>query len=285
MSELSDRLRELLDKARHLPVPLRAVPRHIAEAEPEVRTSEGWLLCSVSSDDYATLIVEAINALPELFDTLDRLTAENLALKARDHGWSLQCDEQQAEIDRLTASTKDDGEIARWPDDDERDARSLAVELVDGIRGYTCEFAPSQREHEYWYDRLEASLVRRRAAIVATATSGQDRLREALENINRRASPKPDRTLGDCADELTYIADLARAALSSQPPPAPDAVEALRKIHAARLRADGTDEGYGWNITALNKAMDEALPLIGRPVPPKPQFSKEAKAALTKGAE
>lgn len=36
----------------------------------------------------------------------------------------------------------------------------------------------------------------------------------ALETINRRGSPKPDRTLGDCADELQMIVDIARAAIA-----------------------------------------------------------------------
>lgn len=39
--------------------------------------------------------------------------------------------------------------------------------------------------------------------------------------------------------------------------------EALRAIHAARLRRDGSDPGYGWSITKLNKAMNAALPLLG----------------------
>jgi hypothetical protein len=41
-----------------------------------------------------------------------------------------------------------------------------------------------------------------------------------------------------------------------------DAVAALRAIHAARLLKDGTDPGYGWSITKLNRAMDAALPLL-----------------------
>ena len=51
---------------------------------------------------------------------------------------------------------------------------------------------------------------------------------------------------------------------------------AIERIHAARLREDGSDEGYGWNITKLNRAMDAALPLIGQPVPPKPDIDVEA---------
>lgn len=39
--------------------------------------------------------------------------------------------------------------------------------------------------------------------------------------------------------------------------------EALKAVHACRLRRDGSDPGYGWNITQLNRAMDAALPLLG----------------------
>jgi hypothetical protein len=51
---------------------------------------------------------------------------------------------------------------------------------------------------------------------------------------------------------------------------------ALESIHAARLRADGSDAGYGWNITKLNRAMDAALPLLGREAPIRPYIDVAA---------
>ena len=65
---------------------------------------------------------------------------------------------QPADVERLQRS-------AAQFDDDVSNPRDLAVEIVDGIRGYTCEFAASAREHEYWYDRLEALAAR--AALAA----------------------------------------------------------------------------------------------------------------------
>lgn len=38
---------------------------------------------------------------------------------------------------------------------------------------------------------------------------------EALENINLKASPRPDRTLDECADELYWCASEARQALAA----------------------------------------------------------------------
>lgn len=63
-------------------------------------------------------------------------------------------------------------------DDDVSQPRNLAVEIVDGIRGYTCEVAPSQREHEYWYDRLESLAAR--AALSTQGDGEMERLRAAL---------------------------------------------------------------------------------------------------------
>lgn len=74
------------------------------------------------------------------------------------------------------------------------------------------------------------------------------------------------------------------AALASPPAGLQDTmrealVEALNAIHAARIRK-GLDHGYGWNITALNKAMNAALPLLGKSVPEPLDLSDEEIAAL-----
>lgn len=37
--------------------------------------------------------------------------------------------------------------------------RDLAVELVDGERGYTCEFSSSPQEHREAYERVQANIV------------------------------------------------------------------------------------------------------------------------------
>lgn len=65
-------------------------------------------------------------------------------------------------------------------DDDVSQPRNLAVEIVDGIRGYTCEFAQSQREHEYWYDRVESLAAR---AALSAPQGEVERLRSALERL------------------------------------------------------------------------------------------------------
>lgn len=53
-------------KAKPTDGPWTFVPRHIAESEPEVRHSEGWIICATSSDDLARLIASA----PDLLEAL-----------------------------------------------------------------------------------------------------------------------------------------------------------------------------------------------------------------------
>ncbi len=45
----------------------------------------------------------------------------------------------------------------------------------------------------------------------------RDRLREALDDINLRAAPRIDRTLGQASDDLYWCCCHARAALERQP--------------------------------------------------------------------
>lgn len=40
------------------------------------------------------------------------------------------------------------------------DARTAAVEIVDSIHGYTCEFAPHPTVHEQFYDMAEQLIVK-----------------------------------------------------------------------------------------------------------------------------
>lgn len=61
-----------------------------------------------------------------------------------------------------------------------------------------------------------AAFVRENADAILSALrqpTQTDALREALENINRKASPRPDRALNECADDLYWCACEARKAL------------------------------------------------------------------------
>jgi hypothetical protein len=73
------------------------------------------------------------------------------------------------------------------------------------VECYECNFKTPQQS-----SRIKAvSLWNTRADAQVSA------LVEALENINRKASPRPDRTLDECADELYWCASEARQALAA----------------------------------------------------------------------
>lgn len=66
---------------------------------------------------------------------------------------------------------------------------------------------------ELWEADRDALLTALRAMLAR-----EEAMREALAEINRRASPHPDRTLGECADELVRIAAVARYHLAQGAP-------------------------------------------------------------------
>lgn len=87
------------------------------------------------------------------------------------------------------------------------DALAIMCE-ADGRRQYVATCDPIARRSVPHSDALHEAKAT--AHLIAAAPT----LYAVLEDINRRASPAPDRTLGDCADELMRIADIARAALT-----------------------------------------------------------------------
>lgn len=96
---------------------------------------------------------------------------------------------------------------------------------------------------------------------------------------------------GQCEDGAKAT-EYIRADLASRTPTEPGEAEvakqlaaALTAIHEARLRKGSADKGYGWNITKLNKAMDAALPLLGKPVPPKPEINAAALRSTTPASD
>ena len=64
------------------------------------------------------------------------------------------------------------------------------------------------------------SALDRLLAELHAVTAERDRLRAALEGINRFASPSPFRTFDECSRDLDWCASEARAALAATPPPA-----------------------------------------------------------------
>lgn len=62
----------------------RAIPSHIAEGAAEVRHKDGWLVCEVSSDRYASLIAAAPDLLAALKDVLDAAMGADAPRKAWD---------------------------------------------------------------------------------------------------------------------------------------------------------------------------------------------------------
>lgn len=61
---------------------------------------------------------------------------------------------------------------------------------------------------------LACRIVEAHEEAIRALSKERDMAVEALEKINRIGSPRPDRTLGDCADDLQFIVDIARAALN-----------------------------------------------------------------------
>lgn len=92
--------------------------------------------------------------------------------------------------------------VERWTAE-----RTVAADTITALRA---EVERWEKAQGIAFDQAMANGIE-----VVALRAEVERLREALESINRRASPSPNRTLGDCADELMWITDIARAALSS----------------------------------------------------------------------
>lgn len=78
-----ERLARIKARGSEIPEgPWKSIPWHIAEGPSEVRVSEGWLLCSVSSDDIAAFIAAARQDIPDLVAALEAAQAENAKQRA-----------------------------------------------------------------------------------------------------------------------------------------------------------------------------------------------------------
>lgn len=82
--------------------------------------------------------------------------------------------------------------IAEIADELERRIKWCPKSLAGGIRG---------------------TALREAAALIRTAVEGERALREALERINRKASPDPERTMSEASNDLYWCACEARLAL------------------------------------------------------------------------
>ena len=62
----------------------------------------------------------------------------------------------------------------------EERARQVAVTIVDGVHGYTCEFAPSPREHEIEYNIAQEHMAE---AIRAAEEAAREEERELCAEL------------------------------------------------------------------------------------------------------
>jgi hypothetical protein len=70
----------------NMKLPWRFVPWHIEECLSAVRSQEGWVVCTTSSDDDAAFIVRACNSFDELVSALSRLVNSDMAMREEDEG-------------------------------------------------------------------------------------------------------------------------------------------------------------------------------------------------------
>jgi len=124
--------------------------------------------------------------------------------------------------------------------DDAARARDLAIKIVDGVRGYTCEFGPNPREHSSWYDFIAEELTKfesaaeargreasglieenaRLASLAKTHGDNWNRAQETCATLRERAAELEAALRGvvAVADRETDEFDRARAALSRRVP-------------------------------------------------------------------
>ena len=105
-----------------------------------------------------------------------------------------------------------------WPADN-----SIVVMTSGGIRTLTtaittleAELAAAQQQVKgalVMHDALSEKLENTQAELAAMKARG-DRLAEALTNINRKASPDPERTMSEASNDLYWCACEARQALT-----------------------------------------------------------------------
>jgi len=73
----NDSLKEIREGLSKLPAgPWHYVPAHVAEGDAEVRVAEGWLLCTLPSDEWASQVARFPNTIRALLDHLDAAKAE-----------------------------------------------------------------------------------------------------------------------------------------------------------------------------------------------------------------
>lgn len=89
----------------------------------------------------------------------------------------------------------------------------------------TCDWYGVKNRHAVAYIDTEIDDQEQNAALIALLCSEsaraeilammdeRDRLREALQTINRKASPDPERTMSEASNDLYWCACYARAAL------------------------------------------------------------------------
>ena len=92
----------------------------------------------------------------------------------------------------------------------------LAEEMGNAPYAYSTARFPGTGIEVVW-DEGNPEEAKKRKEYVRLISAAPEML-EALKAIQKRAYPKPDRTLGDCADELIVIDDLCRYVLASAQP-------------------------------------------------------------------
>lgn len=99
----------------------------------------------------------------------------------------------------------------------EEAARDVAIEIVDGLLGYTAEFAPNRKEHEYDYERAERIIGKAFAILAPEPEPGAVKvLRVAREScvdtcrrIAREIVQRDGERIEDTMQRRTMLANLA----------------------------------------------------------------------------
>jgi hypothetical protein len=70
----------------HTKLPWRFVPWHIEEDSSAVRSPDGWIVCTTSSDADAAFITRACNNFEELVEALSGIINSDIAMREEDEG-------------------------------------------------------------------------------------------------------------------------------------------------------------------------------------------------------